>query len=149
MTTVAFATPTDLDEVYITKKPITNKIGLKQRKVRLVFVLGGDLHEVATGDALTIAAPEGFTLEEVKASVKGTSATPVVFGVTVGGVSILSTPLSIDGSEKHSSTATAPAVISITSVAEDAEIVVSVTDQGDGNATGAVVYLLGKVTNPS
>jgi len=150
MATVQFATPTDLDNVYIYKNG-ANKIALKQRKVRLVFVLGGDTHVVANGDVLSIAAPEAFTLEEIKASVVSASVSQITFGVTVGAVNIMTTPVTIDGNELHTATAAVPNVIDPTkkNVAEDAVIAVTVSNQGDGAATGAVVYLLGYVSQPT
>lgn len=90
--------------------------------------------------------PHAMTVTAVRASLATADTGSPVSGVTVdineGGVSILSTKLTIDGGEKTSTTAATPAVISDTALADDAEITVDIDAVG-GNATGLVVAILG------
>lgn len=102
--------------------------------------------------ALTVGAGKvtfrmsyGFTLTGVRASVT-TAPTGSVLTVDIneGGVSILSTKLTIDATEKTSTTAATPAVISDTALADDAEITIDIDTVGSTIAgAGLKVYLIG------
>lgn len=135
--------PTDLDNVTIHLNA-GNDVALKYRPYRIVFTLGGDEHEVNNGDTLTLRCPDAFTLQEVRASVK-TAGGLLQFNVTHNGTTVFSTPLTIDAAEKTSMTASTPAVLSVTAITLDSELVASVTSDGGGNAFGAVIVLLGKI----
>jgi len=63
-----------------------------------------------------------------------------------GGTTILSTKLTIDNTEKTSTTAETPAVISDTALADDAEITIDIDQVGDGTAKGLKVVLIGTRT---
>lgn len=63
--------------------------------------------------------------------------------VNEGGTSILSTKLTIDNTEKTSTTAVTAPVISDTSLANDSEITIDIDQVGDGTAKGLKVYLIG------
>jgi hypothetical protein len=52
--------------------------------------------------------------------------------IKVNGASIFSTLLSINASQRTSTTATTPAVLSTTSIADDDEITVDITTAGTG-----------------
>lgn len=99
---------------------------------------------IGTGKT-TFRLPYALTLSAVKASLTTAQATGAIFTVDIneGGVSILSTKLTIDNTEKTSLTAVTPAVISDTALAADAEITIDVDQVGDGTATGLKVYLIG------
>ena len=56
---------------------------------------------------------------------------------------LFSTNLTIDATEKTSVTAATPAVLALASMADDAEVIVSVSGAGDGTATGLKLTLLG------
>lgn len=96
-------------------------------------------------DLITLRAP--FALSEissVRASLNGPCATGTFeVDIKVGGASILSTPLTIDATEKTSTTAAVPAVLSTTTLTDDAEITVDVVDEGDGTAFGLKVAIIG------
>lgn len=62
--------------------------------------------------------------------------------VNVAGASILSTKLTIDNTEDHSSTATTPAVISSGAVTKGQKITADIDQVGDGSAKGLTVYLV-------
>lgn len=101
---------------------------------------------LTTGTAkVTFRMPYAFTLTAVRASVTTapTGATLTV-DINEGGVSILSTKLTIDASEKTSTTAATAAVISDTSLADDAEITIDIDQIGSTIAgAGLKVYLIG------
>lgn len=94
--------------------------------------------------------PYAFTLTSVRASLSTTQASGNIFTVDINEgdspTSILSTKITINNSEKTSTTAATPAVISDTSLADDAEISVDVDQIGDGTAKGLKVYLIGRRT---
>lgn len=103
---------------------------------------------LTTGTAkVTFRMPFAFALTGVRASVT-TAPTGSVLTVDIneGGASILSTKLTIDASEKTSTTATTPAVISDTALADDAEITIDIDTVGSTVAgAGLKVYLIGTV----
>jgi hypothetical protein len=86
-----------------------------------------------------------FHVTAVKASLTTAQATGTIFTVDINeaGVSILSTKLTIDNTEKTSATAAVPPVVSDADIAADAEITVDIDQIGDGTATGLKVYLIG------
>jgi hypothetical protein len=104
---------------------------------------------LTTGTAkVTFRMPYAFTLSAVRASVT-TAPTGSVLTVDIneGGVSILSTKLTIDVSEKTSTTAATPAVISDSSLADDAEITIDIDTVGSTVAgAGLKVVLIGNRT---
>lgn len=103
---------------------------------------------LTTGTAkVTFRMPFAFTLTSVRASVT-TAPTGSVLTVDIneGGASILSTKLTIDASEKTSTTAATPAVISDASLADDAEITIDIDTVGSTVAgAGLKVYMIGSV----
>ena len=86
-----------------------------------------------------------MTLTTVRASLTTAQTSGSIFTVDIneGGSSILSTKLTIDNTEKTSTTAATAAVISDTALANDAEITIDIDQVGDGTATGLKVYLIG------
>lgn len=100
---------------------------------------------VGTGK-VTFRMPHAMTLTAVRSSltVAGTTSGLTTVDINEGGVSILSTKLSIDYTEKTSTTAATPSVISDTSLADDAEITIDI-DAISGGATeaGLKITLIG------
>ena len=94
---------------------------------------------------VTFRMPYGFTLSAVRASLTTAQTSGSIFTVDVneGGTSILSTKLTIDNTEKTSTTAVTAPVISDTSLANDSEITIDIDQVGDGTAKGLKVYLIG------
>ena len=111
----------------------------------LVIACSDETTALTTGTAtVTFRMPYAFTLSAVRASLTGATTTgTITVGINEGGSSILSTDLTIDATEKTSTTAATPAVISDTALADDAEITIDLDDDGDGTATGLKVYLIG------
>jgi hypothetical protein len=90
-------------------------------------------------------SPLAFTLTDVRASLLTAQTSGNIFTVDINetGVSILSTKLTIDNTEKTSVTAATPAVISDTAIGNDSEITIDVDQIGDGTAKGLIVTLIG------
>ncbi len=99
---------------------------------------------LSTGTAkVTFRMPYAFTLTAVRASVNTVSSSGLpTFDLNEGGASVFSTTLSIDASEKTSVTAATPAVISDSSLADDAEMTIDIDTAGTG-AKGAKLCLIG------
>lgn len=99
----------------------------------------------AAANKITFRMPYAFTLTGVRASLSTAQASGSIFTVDIneGGTTILSTKLTIDNTEKTSTTAATPAVISDTALADDAEITVDVDQIGAAGARGLKVTLLG------
>lgn len=94
---------------------------------------------------VTFRMPHAMTLTAVRASLTTAQASGSIFTVDIneGGLTILSTKLTIDNTEKTSTTAATPAVISDTALADDAEITIDIDQIGNGSATGLKITLIG------
>lgn len=98
----------------------------------------------STGTKLTFRIPAAVTLTAVRASLNSACTTGTfTVDINESGTTILSTKLTIDATEKTSTTAATAAVISDASIADDAEITIDVDDVGDSTATGLKVTLIG------
>lgn len=117
--------------------------GNKQPEV-LMVALSDESTAITTGTAkVSMRMPFAMTLTAVRASVSTASSSglPTV-DIKENGTTILSTLLTIDATEKTSTTAATPAVISDASLADDSEITFDVTVAGTG-AKGLKVMLIG------
>lgn len=104
---------------------------------------------LTTGTAkATFRMPYAFTLTAVRASLTTAQASGSIFTVDINeaGTTILSTKLTIDNTEKTSTTAATAAVISDSSLADDAEITIDIDQIGTSGATGLKVWLIGYPT---
>ena len=114
--------------------------------VALYIPVGDETTALTTGTAkATFRMPHAMTLSAVRASVTTapTGAT-VTVDINEGGTTILSTKLTIDVSEKTSTTAATAAVISDTALADDAEITIDLDQVGSTIAgAGLKVWLIG------
>lgn len=98
---------------------------------------------VAAAPVATFRMPHAMTLTAVRASLTTAAATGTfTIDIKESGTTILSTLLTVDATEKTSTTAT-PSVISDPALADDAEITIEVTDDASGDAVGLKVYLIG------
>jgi len=86
-----------------------------------------------------------MTLTEVRANLNTAQTSGSVFTVDINenGSSILSTKLTIDNTEKTSTTAATAPVISDGNLADDAEITIDIDQVGDGTAKGLKLTLIG------
>ena len=94
---------------------------------------------------ITFRIPYAMTLTEVRANLNTAQTSGSIFTVDINesGSSVLSTKLTIDNTEKTSTTASTSAVISDSSLADDAEITIDIDQVGDGTAKGLKVTLIG------
>lgn len=94
---------------------------------------------------VTFRLPTAFTLTEVRASLTTAQSSGLDFTVDINqnGTSILGTLLTIDNTQKTSTTASVPATIATSSLTDDAEITVDIDQIGDGTATGLKITLIG------
>jgi hypothetical protein len=99
----------------------------------------------AGNNKITFRMPRAVTLTAVRASLTTAQASGNIFTVDINeaGTSILSTKLTIDNTEKTSTTAATPPVISDTALADDAEMTIDIDQIGNGTATGLKVTLIG------
>lgn len=93
----------------------------------------------------TFRMPFALTVTDVRGSLTTAQASGSIFTVDVNdsGTTILSTKLTIDNTEKTSTTAATARVISDTALADDAEITIDIDQVGDGTAKGLKVYIIG------
>lgn len=98
---------------------------------------------------ITFRMPRAVALADVRASLATAQTSGNIFTVDVneGGVSILSTKLTIDNTEKTTATAATPRVISDASLADDAEMTIDIDQIGDGTAKGLKVLLKGTMAS--
>lgn len=113
----------------------------------IMVAVSDETTAITTGTAkVTFRMPFALTLTAVRASLTTVSSSglPTV-DINESGSTILSTKLTIDVSEKTSTTAATAAVISDAALADDAEITIDIDVAGTG-ATGLKVYLIGTRT---
>lgn len=111
------------------------------------IAIGDETTAITTGTAkVTFRMPYAFTVTKVKASLTTASSSGAPqFDINEGGISILSTKLTIDANELTSATAATAAVISDSALADDAEITIDIDTAGTG-AKGAKIYIIGYAT---
>ena len=100
---------------------------------------------VAASPVVTFRMPHAMTLTGVRATVTtAPTGSTVIVDINEAGTSVLSTKLSIDASEKTSTTAATAAVISDSALADDAEITIDIDQVGSTVAgAGLKVWLIG------
>lgn len=112
----------------------------------IIVACSDETTAITTGTAkATFRMPYAFTLTAVRASVTtAPTGSTIIIDINEGGSTILSTKLSIDASEKTSTTAASAAVISDSALADDAEITIDFDQVGSTVAgAGVKVYLIG------
>ena len=130
------------DDAVTTIQDIANLTNVQS----IVVAASDETTALATGTAkVTFRMPYAFTLTSVRASLTTAQASGSIFTVDIneGGTTILSTKLTIDNTEKTSTTAATPPVISDSSLADDAEITIDIDQIGDGTAKGLKITLIG------
>lgn len=104
--------------------------------------------DLTTGTAkATFRAPHAMTLTGVRASVTTAPVgSTIIVDINKNGTTMLSTKLTIDASEKTSTTAATAAVISVSSIADDDEITIDIDQVGSSTAgAGLKVTLIGTI----
>lgn len=130
-----------------TSKKITWANAKKNIPAELIVAVSDETTALTTGTAkVTFRMPYAMTLTSVRASLSTAQTSGSIFTVDINesGSTILSTKLTIDNTEKTSTTAATAAVISDTALADDAEITIDIDQVGDGTAKGLKVILIGK-----
>lgn len=116
----------------------------------LIVAVSDETTALTTGTGkITFRMPYAFTLTGVRASLTtaGSTSGTTTIDINESGTTILSTKLTIDNTEKTSTTAATAAVISDSALADDAEITIDI-DAISGGATeaGLKIYLIGNRT---
>ena len=112
----------------------------------IVVAASDETTALATGTAkVTFRMPYAFTVSAVRASLSTAQASGSLLTIDINdsGTTILSTKLTIDNTEKTSTTAATPPVISDTSLDDDTEITIDIDQIGDGTAKGLKITLIG------
>ena len=113
----------------------------------LVLACSDETTALTAGTAkVTFRMPYAFTVTAVRASVTTapTGGTLLAVDINESGTTILSTKLTFDASEKTTTTAATPAVISDSALADDAEITIDIDAVGSTIAgAGLKVYIIG------
>lgn len=112
----------------------------------IIIACSDETTALTTGTAkVTFRMPFAMTLMDVRGSLSTaqTSGSILTVDVNEGGTSVLSTKLTIDNTEKTSTTAVALPVISDSALANNAEITIDIDQVGDGTAKGLKVTLTG------
>lgn len=116
----------------------------------IIIACSDESTAITTGAAKrTFRMPYAFTLTEIPRASVNTAPTgsPIVIDINEAGSSILSTKLSIDASEETSTSAATAAVLSDSSLADDAEITIDFDQVGSTIAgAGVKVVLIGRRT---
>jgi hypothetical protein len=136
-----FNTPTGTTSQYV-----RGDGSLASLPFELVVAASDETTALTAGTAkITFRMPRAVTLTAVRASLTTAQASGSIFTVDINeaGTSILSTKLTIDNTEKTSTTAATPPVISDVNLADDAEMTIDIDQIGDGTATGLKVMLIG------
>lgn len=125
---------------------VNGRTGAVQVLVPIIIACSDETTALTAGTAkVTFRMPYAFTVTGVLASLTTAQAGGAILTVDINeaGVSILSTKLTIDNTEKTSATAATAPVISDSAIAADAEITIDIDQVGDGTATGLKVTLVG------
>jgi len=141
----------DTDDYYILKNsiPTWSKINLgipAAPPFIIPLACSDETTALTVGVAkVTFRMPKAMTVSSVRASLTTAQVSGAIFTVDIkeNGVSILSTKITIDNTEKTSTTAVALPVLSDTALADDSEITIDIVQVGDGTAKGLKVYLIG------
>lgn len=133
------------DDAVTTMQDIANLTNVQS----IIVAASDETTALTTGTSkITFRMPYAFTVSAVRASLTTAQTSGSIFTVDINesGTTILSTKLTIDNTEKTSTTAATPPVISDTALADDAEITIDIDQVGDGTAKGLKITLIGKRT---
>ncbi len=144
----AYLTSATAASTYLTTSTAASTYGtIAQAKTEYLVLAASDESTALTAGTgkVTFRMPYAFTVSAVRASLSTAQASGSILTVDINdsGASILSTKLTIDNTEKTSTTAATAPVISDTSLADDAEITIDINQVGDGTAKGLKITLIG------
>ena len=138
------------NKVYIRVGSNIRELGLVINSPEVICLAASDETTAldTTGNpVMTFRMPFKMELSEVRASLTtaGSTSGTTTIDINEGGTTILSTKLTIDYGEKTSTTAATPAVISDSTLADDAEITIDIDAvTGGANEAGLKVTLIGR-----
>jgi hypothetical protein len=143
---MAYVTQDSGDNIKVAFFPISGRAVTKTIE-SFVIACSDEATALTTGTAkVTFRMPYAFTVTAVRASVTTapTGGTLLTVDINEGGSTILSTKLTFDASEKTTTTAATAAVISDSTLADDAEITIDIDAVGSTIAgAGLKVYIIG------
>jgi hypothetical protein len=144
ITAAGISDSTAAGRALLTAATAAAQVALLPMPYDIAVAISDESTAITTGTAkVTIRAPRAMTLSTVLGSLNTVSSSGIpTFDVNVNGVTILSTKLTIDVSEKTSVTAAIPVVLSSTAIAADDEITFDIDVAGTG-AKGAKIVLKG------
>jgi hypothetical protein len=117
-----------------------------RQAVEIQLAASDETTALTTGTAkMTFRMPHAMTLTSVRASLTTAQASGSIFTVDInqGGTSVLGTKLTIDNTEKTSTTAATAATITTSALTDDSEITIDIDQIGNGTATGLKITLIG------
>lgn len=117
-----------------------------KQPVEIQLAASDETTALTTGTSkMTFRMPHSMTLKSVRASLTTAQTSGSIFTIDInqGGVSILGTKLTIDNTEKTSTTAATSSTIVTPSLTDDAEITIDIDQLGDGTAKGLKITLIG------
>lgn len=121
-------------------------ISLVGSPCEIQFSVSDETTALTAGTAkITFRMPYAMNLTAIRGSLVTAQTSGSIFTADINeaGTSVISTKLTIDNTEKTTTTAATPAVISDSSLADDAEITVDIDQIGDGTAKGFKLAFLG------
>jgi hypothetical protein len=127
----------------------TGLIVLRPQTQAIALAISDEITNLTTGtNKLTFRMPYAFVLTGVRASATtAPTGSSIIVDINSNTTSIFSTRLSIDATSKTSVGSASPAVLTTTSLANDAEITIDIDQIGSTVAgAGLKVYLLGYPT---
>jgi len=125
---------------------VSNTLNIPKTPYIIQTACSDETTALTTGtNKVVFRMPQAMTLTSVRASLTTAQTSGSIFTCDIlqNGVSILSTLITIDNTEKTSTTAVTLPVISTSALTDDSEISVSITQVGDGTAKGLKVSLIG------
>jgi hypothetical protein len=140
----AGAVTIDLSAATVTLPPFTSYTSFP---VEFCVAASDETTAITTGTGkVTFRAPYAFTLTALRASVNtAPTGSTILIDVNESGTTVISTKLMIDATEKTSTTAATPYVISDAAIADDAEISIDFDQVGSTVAgAGVKVWIIGK-----
>jgi hypothetical protein len=153
ITNVKPATPNYIVVIgYVAKKSATDGHILlhvqndTRQAVEIQLAASDETTALTTGTAkVTFRMPHAMTLTAVRASLTTAQASGSIFTVDINqsGSSVLGTKLTIDNTEKTSTTAATAETITTSALTDDAEITIDIDQIGNGTATGLKITLIG------
>jgi len=143
---VAINTGTLANKDVLTYETATQLWKNEKQPVEIQLAASDETTALTTGTAkMTFRMPHAMTLTSVRASLTTAQTSGSIFTVDInqGGSSVLGTKLTIDNTEKTSTTAATPSTIVTSALTDDAEITIDIDQIGDGTATGLKITLIG------